>query len=76
MEVENEDSTDSECEMDYDITDEISVEAQEQIAKYLAAKQGQHIKKLEPKIRDFLAAKKASSISCPDFNFDYHMIIF
>jgi len=62
MEVENEDSTDSECEMDYDITDEISVEAQEQIAKYLATKQGQHIKKLEPKIRDFLAAKKLNDI--------------
>ena len=72
MEVENEDSTDSECEIDYDITDEISVEAQEQIAKYLAAKQGQHIKKLEPKIRDFLAAKKAStSISCRAFSLNY-----
>ena len=39
---EYDDSTDSECEMDYDITDEISVEAQEQIAKYLTENRGSH----------------------------------
>ena len=40
MEADYDDSTDSECELDYDITDEISVEAQEQIAKYLTEKYG------------------------------------
>jgi len=62
---EYDDSTDSECEMDYDITDEISVEAQEQIAKYLTEnreKNGQQISKLKPQIRDFLAAKKLNDI--------------
>ena len=43
MEADYDDSTDSECELDYDITDEISVEAQEQIAKYLTEKHGQQI---------------------------------
>ena len=43
VEADHDDSTDSECELDYDITDEISVEAQEQIAKYLTEKHGQQI---------------------------------
>ena len=43
MVADHDDSTDSECELDYDITDEISVEAQEQIAKYLTEKHGQQI---------------------------------
>ena len=43
VEADYDDSTDSECELDYDITDEISVEAQEQIAKYLTEKHGQQI---------------------------------
>merc|ERR1740122_55745 len=62
VEADYDDSTDSECELDYDITDEISVEAQEQIAKYLAEKHGQQITNLKPKIRDFLAAKKLNDI--------------
>jgi len=60
FEAENDDSTDSECEMDYEITDEISVEAQEQIAKYLTKNQGQQVSNLTPNIRDFLAAKKTT----------------
>ena len=40
VEADHDDSTDSECELDYDISDEISVEAQEQIAKYLTEKHG------------------------------------
>jgi len=62
MVADHDDSTDSECELDYDITDEISVEAQEQIAKYLTEKHGQQITNLKPKIRDFLAAKKLNDI--------------
>ena len=62
FETENDDSTDSECEMDYEITDEISVEAQEQIAKYLTKNQGQQVSNLTPNVRDFLAAKKLHEI--------------
>ena len=58
---EDADSTDSECEMDFDATDEISIEAQEQISKYLS-KKANNIKKLDSKVRDLLASQRLNQI--------------
>ena len=59
---EEEDSTDSECEMDLEATDEISVEAQEQISKYLSKKSGTSVQKLNPQVRDFLATQRLQQL--------------
>ena len=58
----NDESTDSEAELDVDISDEISVEAQEEISKYLAKKGDKFGTLKSTKIRDFLAAKKLNDI--------------
>ena len=58
---EDSDSTDSECEMECEATDEISVEAQEQISKYLS-KKAKSLKKLNPQVRDFLATQRLQQL--------------
>ncbi len=58
-------STDSECEMDISISDEISVQVQEEIAKYLS-RQGQNVSQLNASVRDFLASKKLEEIFSKD----------
>ena len=59
--TEEDDSTDSECEMEFEASDEISVEAQEQIGKYLS-KKATNVKKLNSQIRDLLATQRLNQL--------------
>ena len=55
------DDTDSECDLDLDVEDEISTDAQEELAKYLSSRKGQ-LSKLSGQVRDFLALQRLSSL--------------
>lgn len=63
---EDSDSTDSEFEVDFDVEDRITVQAQEDITKYLASHRGSSVTKLNKEIRDFLASKKLNEIFAKD----------
>lgn len=64
--AEQSDSTDSEYEVDFDVEDGITVQAQEEITKYLSSRKGQSVTKLNREIRDFLASKKINEIFAKD----------
>ena len=48
--------------MECEVTDEISVEAQEQISKYLSSGKARSLEKLNPQVRDFLATQRLQQL--------------
>ena len=72
---DDDESTDSEFELDLDVEDGISVQVQDELSKYLS-KNKTMVKKLDPKVRDFLGmcTKCVYCVLTVTYNFFYTML--